>query len=123
MSGQTWNSPKSAQAPPPWFVDQPPPTWFAERAELEEWTEDAIASWRTSLSTFGVTAVALTLDVRGATIDFDGGGPQVLNSDNAQPLHSALNRGLARLEAISKVEAGNLVRRTARQADESGLTS
>src|SRR5690348_10299286 len=119
MSGQTWNSPKSGDAPPPWLVDQAPPPWVADRAEAEGWPEDAIATWRAALSAVGVTAVALTQDVRGVTIDFDHSAPQPLNPDNAQPLHSALTRGLARLEAISKVKADNLARQAAtRQPDE-----
>jgi hypothetical protein len=115
MSGQTWNSPESAESPPAWAVRQSPPAWVVEHAESEGWAEDALATWRTSLSDLGVSQVALTLDVRGATIDFDGRAPQPLNLDNAQPLHSALSRGLSRLEAMSKAEAGNLERRTARR--------
>lgn len=68
---------------------------------------------RTALLEIDVGEVALTLDIRGATIDFDGKAPQPLNADNAQPLRSALGRGLDRLQAIAKAQAGNEARRKA----------
>ena len=114
VARQEWNSPESAESPPAWSVEQPPPAWFVERATAEGWADDAIETWRTALSDSGVTHVALTLDVRGATIDFGGKAPQPLNPDNAQPLHSALSRGLDRLRAISKAKAGNVERQQAR---------
>ena len=64
----------------------------------------------------GFTEIALTFDVRGATVDFDGKAPQTLNLDNAQPLHSALGRGLDRLRAMVKSAAGDKERRGARPA-------
>jgi hypothetical protein len=113
MTGQTWNSPPSSESPPAWSVEDAPPAWFDERAKAESWPPDAIETWRASLIENGVSEVALTLDVRGATIDFDGKVPQALNADNAQPLHSALGRGLDRLQAMSKAAAGNKARREA----------
>ena len=113
MAGQTWNSPASSESPPAWSVKDAPPAWFDERATAESWPPEAIETWRTALVESGVREVALTLDVRGATIDFDGKVPQPLNADNAQPLHSALGRGLDRLQAMSKAQAGNKARREA----------
>jgi hypothetical protein len=113
MAGQTWNSPASAESPPVWAVGDAPPAWFAERATAENWPPEAIETWRAALIESRVSKVALTLDVRGATIDFDGKLPQALNADNAQPLHSALGRGIDRLQALSKAQAGNKARREA----------
>ena len=112
MTGQTWNSPASAEPPPPWTVEDAPPAWFADRATAENWPPDAIATWRAALIETGVREVALTLDVRGATIDFGGKVAQAVNGDNAQPLHSALGRGIDRLRAMSKAQATNLERRS-----------
>jgi hypothetical protein len=94
-------------------VSQAPPAWFEERVTAEGWPPDALDTLRAALLESGVSEVALTLDVRGATIDFDGKAPQPLNADNAQPLHSALGRGLDRLQAIAKAQAGNEARRKA----------
>ena len=116
VTGQTWNSPASSESPPAWSVEEAPPEWFDERATAESWPPDAIETWRTALVENGVREVALTLDVRGATIDFDGKVPQALNADNAQPLHSALGRGIDRLQAMSKAQAGNKARREAKTA-------
>ena len=113
MTGQTWNSPASSESPPPWSIADAPPAWLDERATAEGWPPDAVETWRVALIETGVTEVALTLDVRGATIDFDGRVPQALNADNAQPLHSALGRGLDRLQAMAKAQAGNKARREA----------
>ena len=106
----------SAESPPAWSLGDEPPAWFAERATAESWPPDAIETWRVALAESGVREVALTLDVRGATIDFDGKVPQALNADNAQPMHSALGRGLDRLQAMSKAQAGNKARREAQPA-------
>jgi hypothetical protein len=95
------------------LVGDEPPAWFAERATAEGWPPEAIETWRAALIESRVSTVALTLDVRGATIDFDGRVPQALNGDNAQPLHSALGRGLDRLQAMAKAQAGNKARREA----------
>jgi len=113
---QTWNSPASAESPPVWLVEGPPPAWFADRATAEEWSPDGIATWRAALIEVGVRQVALTLDVRGATIDFGRKVAQSLNPDNAQPLNSALGRGLARLQAISKARTTSNDLRVARDA-------
>jgi hypothetical protein len=113
VTGQTWNSPTSADSPPVWTVTEAPPAWFEERVTAEGWPAEALDTLRTALLEGGVGAVALTLDVRGATIDFDGKVPQPLNPDNAQPLHSALGRGLDRLQAMAKAQAGNEARRNA----------
>ena len=113
VTGQSWNSPSSSESPPAWAVDGVPPAWFDERATEESWPPEAIETWRAALIECGIREVALTLDVRGATIDFDGKVPQALNADNAQPLHSALSRGLDRLQAMSKAQAGNKARREA----------
>jgi hypothetical protein len=113
---QIWNSPASAESPPVWSVDEAPPAWIADRAAAEAWPEDAIAAWRAALIETGVRQVALTLDVRGATVDLGGKTAQALNPDNAQPLHSALTRGIDRLRAMQKAAAGNLERRSARHA-------
>jgi hypothetical protein len=94
-------------------VTEAPPAWFEERVTAEAWPAEALDTLRTALLETGVSVVALTLDVRGATIDFDGKAPQPLNADNAQPLHSALGRGLDRLQAIAKAQAGNEARRKA----------
>jgi len=113
---QTWNSPASSESPPAWLVEGAPPAWFADRATAEDWPPDAIATWRAALIELGVRQVALTLDVRGATIDFGRKVVQALNADNAQPLHSALGRGIARLQAISKARASGNDRRVARES-------
>lgn len=113
---QTWNSPSSADSPPPWEVEDAPPAWLDDRAAAEGWPPDAIETWRAALVETGVAEVALTLDVRGATVDFDGKAAQTLNVDNAQPLHSALSRGIDRLRAMLKAAAGDKERRAARHA-------
>jgi hypothetical protein len=113
---QTWNSPSSSDSPPAWVVAKTPPKWLDERAASEGWPPDAIETWRAGLIETGVSEVTLTLDVRGATVDFDGKAPQTLNVDNAQPLHSALSRGLDRLRAMLKAAAGDKERRAARHA-------
>jgi hypothetical protein len=116
VAKQTWNSPASAESPPAWHIEGAPPAWFADRATEEGWPPDAIETWRAELLELGVRQVALTLDIRGATIEFGRKVAQGLNPDNAQPLHSALGRGVDRLRAISKARAGDNERRTARQA-------
>jgi len=116
VAKQTWNSPASAESPPAWLVEGPPPAWFADRAAAEGWAPDGIATWRAALIELGVRQVALTLDVRGATIDFGRKVAQPLNPDNAQPLHSALGRGQARLQAISKARTTSNDLRVAREA-------
>jgi hypothetical protein len=111
---QTWNSPSSADSPPPWVVEEAPPAWLSDRAAAEGWPPAAIETWRSGLVETGISHVALTLDVRGETVDFDGKAAQTLNHDNAQPLYSALGRGLDRLRAMVKAAAGDKERRAAR---------
>jgi hypothetical protein len=96
------------------MVEGAPPAWFADRAAAEGWPPDAIETWRAALNDTGVVEVALTLDVRGATVDLGGKVAQALNPDNAQPLHSALGRGIDRLRAMLKAQEGNRERRAAR---------
>lgn len=115
MPPQTWNSPVSSESPPAWLVDQAPPVWVVEHAKTENWPEDAIATWQAAFVETGVKAVALTRDVRGTTVDL-GKTAQTLNADNAQPLHSALSRGIDRLRAMQKSAAGDKERRAARHA-------
>ena len=98
------------------MVERATPAWLDERAAEEGWPADAIETWRAALVETGVSEVALTFDVRGATVDFDGRVPQTLNVDNAQPLHSALSRGIDRLRAMLKSAAGDKERRAARHA-------
>jgi hypothetical protein len=116
MPPQTWNSPVSSESPPAWLVDEAPPAWVVEHATTENWPEDSIATWQAAFVDTGVRTVALTLDVRGATVDLSGKTTQTLNVDNAQPLHSALSRGIDRLRAMQKSAAGDKVRREARHA-------
>lgn len=102
MTSQKWNSPTSAKAPPPWVVHRQPPTWFSSRAEDEGCTPDAVETWRATLVELGIAEVRLTSDVRGLTIDFDGIAPQAVNDDHAQPLSSALARGIERCKMKQK---------------------
>ena len=102
VTSQKWNSPTSAAAPPPWVVNREPPTWFSSRAEDEGCSPDAVAAWREALVELGVAEVRLTSDVRGLTIDFDGFAPQAVNDDHAQPLSSALARGIDRCKMKQK---------------------
>jgi hypothetical protein len=114
MPPQTWNSPVSSDSPPSWLVADAPPAWVVEHATTESWPEDSIASWQAAFVETGVTSVGLTRDVRGTTVDLDGKTAQTLNADNAQPLHSALSRGVDRLRAMQKSAAGDKERRAAR---------
>lgn len=75
-------------------MSQQPPTWFSCRTEDEGCSPDAVATWRAALVELGIVEVRLTSDVRGLTIDFDGTAPQAVNTDNAKPLSSALDRGV-----------------------------
>jgi hypothetical protein len=50
----------------------------------------------------GISEVRLTSDVRGLTIDFDGFAAQAVNDDHAQPLSSALGRGIERCKMKQK---------------------
>ena len=78
------------------MVEDAPPAWLGDRAVAERWPPDAVEKWRAALIDNGVAEVALMLDVRGETVDFGGKTAQTVNADNAQPLHSALGRGLDR---------------------------
>ena len=97
-----------------WVVEDTPPAWLDDRAVAERWPLDAVETWRAALVDNGVVEVALTLDVRGETVDFGGKTAQTLNADNAQPLHSALGRGLDRLRALQKAKDEDAARRAAR---------
>ncbi len=102
MTSQKWNSPTSAKAPPPWVVEKQPPTWFKSRAEEEGCAPEDVETWRTTLVELGIAEVRLTSDVRGLTIDFDGFAAQAVNDDHAQPLSSALARGIDRCKMKQK---------------------
>ena len=119
MASQKWNSPTSAEAPPPWVVNKQPPTWFSSRAEDEGCPPDAVETWRATLVDLGIAEVRLTSDVRGLTIDFDGFAAQVVNDDHAQPLSSALTRGIDRCKM--KQKSDELTR--AREAGQGSLAT
>jgi hypothetical protein len=102
MTSQKWNSPTSAPPTRPWVVNRQPPTWFSSRAEEEGCTPEVVETWRETLVELGVSEVRLTSDVRGLTIDFDGFAPQAVNDDHAQPLSSALARGIDRCKMKQK---------------------
>ena len=102
MTSQKWNSPTSAAPTPPWVVNKQPPAWFSSRAEDEGCTPEVLEAWRTTLLELGIAEVRLTSDVRGLTIDFDGFAAQAVNDDHAQPLSSALARGIDRCRMKQK---------------------
>jgi hypothetical protein len=102
VTSQKWNSPTSAKAPPPWVVNRQPPTWLRSRAADEGCSPDVVETWRETLQELGIAEVRLTSDVRGLTIDFDGIAPQAVNDDHAQPLSSALSRGIDRCKMKQK---------------------
>jgi hypothetical protein len=102
VTSQKWNSPTSAEAPPAWVVKAQPPTWFSSRVEEEGCPPEAVETWRATLAELGIAEVRLTSDVRGLTLDFDGFAPQVVNDDHAQPLSSALARGIDRCKMKQK---------------------
>jgi hypothetical protein len=102
VASQKWNSPTSAAPTQPWVVNKQPPAWFSSRAEEEGCTPEILETWRTTLIELGITEVRLTSDVRGLTIDFDGFAPQAVNDDHAQPLSSALARGIDRCKMKQK---------------------
>jgi hypothetical protein len=83
-------------------VKREPPAWFSSRAESEAVTPEVLESWRATLVELGISEVRLTSDVRGLTIDFDGFAPQAVNDDHAQPLSSALARGIDRCKMKHK---------------------
>jgi hypothetical protein len=118
VTSQKWNSPTSAKAPPPWVVDREPPQWFTARAEEEGCAPDAIETWRATLVELGISEVRLTADVRGLTLDFDGFAPQAVNDDHAQPLSSALARGIDRCKMKQKSDELTRAREAAKDSPE-----
>ncbi len=62
--------------------------------------------------------VRLTSDVRGLTIDFDGFAAQAVNDDHAQPLRSALARGIDRCKMKQKSDELTRAREAAQGSPE-----
>ena len=118
MASQKWNSPTSAEALPPWVVSGQPPAWLTSRAEDEGCSPEVVETWRATLVELGIAEVRLTSDVRGLTIDFDGFAPQAVNDDHAQPLSSALARGIDRCKMKQKSDELTRAREAAQGSPE-----
>jgi len=118
VTSQKWNSPTSAKAPPPWVVNKQPPAWLSSRAEEEGRSAEDVETWRETLVELGIGEVRLTSDVRGLTIDFDGFAAQSVNDDHAQPLSSALARGIDRCKMKQKSDELTRAREAAQGSPE-----
>jgi hypothetical protein len=118
VTSQKWNSPTSAEAPPAWVVKAQPPLWFRSRVEEEGCPPEAVETWRATLAELGIAEVRLTSDVRRLTIDFDGFAPQAVNDDHAQPLCSALARGIDRCKMKQKSDELTRAREAAQGSPE-----